>query len=58
MALKDDVINEIGNMTIIAFWTRNIEKKGFRINGFKSLSRLHYSNKSGKTILLEQKATI
>ena len=50
------VINEIGNMTNIAFWTRNIERKGFRINGFVN----HYPDfiiqtKSGKTILLETK---
>ena len=36
---EERVINEIGNMTNISFWTRNIERKGFRINGFvKSLS--------------------
>ncbi len=50
------VINEIGNMTNIAFWTRNIERRGFRINGFVN----HYPDfiiqtKSGKTILLETK---
>jgi hypothetical protein len=50
------VINEIGNMTNIAFWTRNIERKSFRINGFVN----HYPDfiiqtKSGKTILLETK---
>lgn len=53
---EERVINEIGNMTNIAFWTRNIERKGFRINGFIN----HYPDfivqtKSGKTILLETK---
>ncbi len=50
------VINEIANMQNIAFWTRNIERKGFRINGFVN----HYPDfiiqtKSGKTLLLETK---
>ena len=53
---EERVINEIGNMTNIAFWTRNIERRGFRINGFVN----HYPDfiiqtKSGKTILLETK---
>jgi type III restriction enzyme len=53
---EERVINEIGNMTNIAFWTRNIERKGFRINGFVN----HYPDfiiqtKSAKTILLETK---
>jgi type III restriction enzyme len=53
---EERVINEIGNMTNIAFWTMNIERKGFRINGFIN----HYPDfiiqtKSGKTILLETK---
>jgi type III restriction enzyme len=53
---EERVINEIGNMPNIAFWTRNIERKGFRINGFVN----HYPDfivqtKSGKTILLETK---
>lgn len=53
---EERVINEIGNMTNIAFWTRNIERKGFRITGFVN----HYPDfiiqtKSGKTILLETK---
>ncbi|HAJ98798.1 MAG TPA: restriction endonuclease [Bacteroidales bacterium] len=53
---EERIINEIGNMTNIAFWTRNIERKGFRINGFVN----HYPDfiiqtKSGKTILLETK---
>jgi type III restriction enzyme len=53
---EERVINEIGNMTNIVFWTRNIERKGFRINGFVN----HYPDfiiqtKSGKTIILETK---
>lgn len=53
---EERVINEIGNMANIAFWTRNIERKGFRINGFIN----HYPDfiiqtKSGKTIVLETK---
>jgi type III restriction enzyme len=53
---EERVINEIGNMPNIAFWTRNIERRGFRINGFVN----HYPDfiiqtKSGKTILLETK---
>ncbi len=53
---EERVINEIGNMPNIAFWTRNIERKGFRINGFVN----HYPDfiiqtKSGKTVLLETK---
>lgn len=53
---EERVINEIGNMSNIAFWTRNIERRGFRINGFVN----HYPDfiiqtKSGKTLLLETK---
>ncbi len=53
---EERVINEIGNMANITFWTRNIERKGFRINGFVN----HYPDfiihtNSGKTILLETK---
>jgi len=53
---EERVINEIGNMTNIAFWTRNIERRGFKINGFIN----HYPDfiiqtKSNKTILLETK---
>jgi len=53
---EERVINEIGNMTNIAFWTRNIERRGFRINAFVN----HYPDfiiqtKSGKTIILETK---
>lgn len=50
------VINEIANMSNIAFWTRNIERRGYKINGFVN----HYPDfiiqtKSGKTVLLETK---
>jgi len=53
---EERVINEIGNMNNIAFWTRNIERRGFRINGFVN----HYPDfiiqtKGGKIILLETK---
>ncbi len=53
---EERIINEIANMPNIAFWTRNIERKGFRINGFIN----HYPDfiiqtKSGKTIILETK---
>lgn len=53
---EERVINEIANMPTIAFWTRNIERKGFRLNGFIH----HYPDfliqtKSGKIVLLETK---
>lgn len=53
---EERVINEIANLNNIAFWTRNIERKGFCINGFIN----HYPDfiiqtKSGKTLLLETK---
>ncbi len=53
---EERVINEISNMSNIAFWTRNIERRGFKINGFIN----HYPDfiiqtKSGKTIILETK---
>lgn len=53
---EERVINEIGNMSNILFWTRNIEKRGFKINGFIN----HYPDfiiqtKSGKTVLVETK---
>ncbi len=55
-SFEERVINEIGNMRNIAFWTRNIERRGFRINGFVN----HYPDfiiqtQSEKTILLETK---
>ena len=53
---EERIINQIGNMENIAFWTRNIERKGFKINGFIN----HYPDfiietKSGKTVVLETK---
>ncbi|KYG83027.1 restriction endonuclease [Roseivirga seohaensis] len=53
---EERVINEIGNMNNISFWSRNTDRKGFRINGFIN----HYPDfviqtKSGKTIVLETK---
>ena len=53
---EERIINEIANLGNIAFWTRNIERKGFRINGFLN----HYPDfiiqtKSSKTLLLETK---
>lgn len=55
-SFEERVINEIGNMSNISFWTRNLERKGFRINGFIN----HYPDfivlsKSGKIIVLETK---
>lgn len=53
---EETVINEVANLSNILFWTRNIERKGFCINGFIN----HYPDfiirtKSGKTIILETK---
>ena len=53
---EEKVINEIANLPNISFWTRNISKKHFKINGFVN----HYPDfviytKKGKTILLETK---
>lgn len=53
---EERVINEIANLSNILFWTRNIERKGFRLNGFVN----HYPDfiiqtKSGKTVILETK---
>lgn len=55
-SFEEKVINEIANLSSIAFWTRNISKKQFKINGFQN----HYPDfiiqtKSGKTIVLESK---
>jgi type III restriction enzyme len=55
-SFEEKVINEIANIPSIAFWTRNISKKQFKINAFKN----HYPDfiiqtKSGKTIVLESK---
>lgn len=53
---EESVINEVANMSNILFWTRNMERKGFCINGFIN----HYPDfiiqtKTGKTIVLETK---
>ena len=55
-SLEEKVINQIANMPNIVFWTRNIERKGFKINGFIN----HYPDfiiqtKSGKIVVLETK---
>jgi len=53
---EERVINQIGNMENIAFWTRNIERKGFKINGFINYyPDFIIETKSGKTIILETK---
>ena len=53
---EERVINEIGNMKNIAFWTRNIERSGFKINGFVNhFPDFIIQTKSGKTIILETK---
>jgi len=53
---EEQVINEVANFPNILFWTKNIEQKHFRLNGFIN----HYPDfiiytKSGKIILLETK---
>ncbi|GAB3503148.1 DEAD/DEAH box helicase [Emticicia fontis] len=53
---EERIINEIGNLNNIKFWTRNIERRGFMINGFIN----HYPDfiiqtKNNKTIILETK---
>jgi type III restriction enzyme len=53
---EERVINEIANLPNIAFWTRNISKKQFKINAFQN----HYPDfiihtKNNKTIVLESK---
>ena len=53
---EERAINDIANLTNIQFWHKNIEKSGFRINGFIN----HYPDftiktKSGKIIILETK---
>lgn len=50
------VINDVANLDNIEWWTRNIEKRGFYINGFIN----HYPDfiiktKKGKIVLLETK---
>jgi len=41
---EEGVINEIANLPNILFWTRNLERKGFCINGFIN----HYPDSSFK----------
>lgn len=53
---EEKVINDIANLPNVLFWTRNMERKQFRLNGFVN----HYPDfiiqtKSNKTILLETK---
>ncbi len=53
---EEKVMNEIANLPNIAFWTRNMSKKQFKINAFQN----HYPDfiiytKSNKTIVLESK---
>lgn len=51
-----EVINDVANLDNVEWWTRNVEKRGFYINGFIN----HYPDfiirtKKGKIILLETK---
>lgn len=51
-----EVINDVANLESVEWWTRNVEKKGFYINGFIN----HYPDfiiktKKGKIVLLETK---
>ncbi len=53
---EEKVINEVANLENVLFWTRNIERKGFCINGFIN----HYPDfiivtKKGKIVILETK---
>lgn len=53
---EERVINDVANLPNIQFWHRNIEKSGFRINGFIN----HYPDylvrtTSGKIVILETK---
>lgn len=51
-----EVINDVANLDNVEWWTRNAEKRGFRLNGFIN----HYPDfiiktKKGKIVLLETK---
>ena len=51
-----EVINDVANMDNVEWWTRNVERRGFCINGFIN----HYPDfiiktKKGKILLLETK---
>jgi type III restriction enzyme len=53
---EERVINKVANSENILFWTRNIEMKGFKLNGFIN----HYPDfivqtRSGKTLIIETK---
>ncbi len=51
-----DVITKIASLENIKFWTRNIERKGFKINGFiNHFPDFIIQTNSGKTIVLETK---
>lgn len=55
-SFEEQVINEVANLPNILCWTKNIERKGYYINGFIN----HYPDfiiytKSGKVVLLETK---
>lgn len=55
-SFEEKVINEVANLPNILCWTRNMERKGYCINGFIN----HYPDfiiytKSGKVVLLETK---
>lgn len=53
---EESVINEIANMDNIEFWTRNMPKTGFRINGFiNHFPDFIIRTKSHKTIIVETK---
>lgn len=51
-----EVINDVANLPNVEWWTRNVEKRGFYINGFIN----HYPDfivktRSGKIVLVETK---
>lgn len=55
-SLETEVINDVANLDSVEWWTRNVEKRGFHINGFIN----HYPDfiiktKKGKIVLLETK---
>ena len=55
-SLETEVINDVANLDSVEWWTRNVERRGFYINGFIN----HYPDfiiktKKGKIILLETK---
>lgn len=53
---EEQVINEVANMSNVAFWTRNLENRGFKLNGFiNHFPDFIIHTKKGKTILLETK---